>query len=108
METSPWTAWRRSTPSPPSPTPAASPRALARTLAAVRLVTCGSPERLARAGAPISPHDLAQHEAIIDTNARDPMVWSYGAANDLQEIRVHGRLRFGGAHACVAAARRGM
>jgi DNA-binding transcriptional LysR family regulator len=81
---------------------------IARKLAAVRLVTCASPEYIARAGAPASPHDLAQHEAIIDTNARDPMVWTYGAASDQQEVRVHGRLRFGGADACVAAGRRGM
>jgi DNA-binding transcriptional LysR family regulator len=81
---------------------------IARKLAAVRLVTCASPEYLARAGTPHSPHDLAQHEAIIDTNARDPMVWTYGAANDQQEVRVHGRLRFGGADACVAAGVRGL
>jgi DNA-binding transcriptional LysR family regulator len=81
---------------------------IARKLAAVRLVTCASPGYLARAGTPLSPDDLAQHEAIIDTNARDPMIWSYGAASDLQEVRVHGRLRFGGADACVAAGRRGL
>lgn len=81
---------------------------IARKLAAVRLVTCASPDYLARAGTPASPEDLAQHEAIIDTNARDPMVWTYGPENDRQEVRVHGRLRFGGADACVAAGRRGM
>ena len=81
---------------------------IARKLAAVRLVTCASLEYLARAGTPASPHDLAQHEAIIDTNARDPMVWTYGGPTDQHEVRVHGRLRFGGADACVAAGRRGL
>jgi DNA-binding transcriptional LysR family regulator len=81
---------------------------IARKLAAVRLVTCASPEYLARAGTPATPDDLAQHEAIIDTNAHDPLLWSYGAPSDRHEVRVHGRLRFGGADACVAAARRGL
>jgi DNA-binding transcriptional LysR family regulator len=80
----------------------------ARKLAAVRLGPCASPEYLARAGTPATPDDLAQHEAIIDTNAHDPLLWSYGAPSDRHEVRVHGRLRFGGADACVAAARRGL
>ena len=81
---------------------------IARKLAAVRLVTCASPGYLASAGVPATPDDLAQHEAIIDTNAHDPMVWSYGGPSDAHEVRVHGRLRFGGADACVSAARRGL
>ncbi|HZZ31451.1 MAG TPA: LysR substrate-binding domain-containing protein [Phenylobacterium sp.] len=81
---------------------------IARKLAAVRLVTCASPGYLQAAGAPATPHDLSNHEAIIDTNARDPLVWHFGARNDRIEVRVHGRLRFGGADACVAAARRGL
>ncbi len=81
---------------------------IARKLAAVRMVTCASPEYLARAGTPAAPQDLARHEAIMDNNARDPRVWTYGAPSDRYEVRVHGRMTFGGADACVAAARRGM
>jgi DNA-binding transcriptional LysR family regulator len=81
---------------------------IARKLAAVRVVTCASPAYLQAAGVPASPHDLAQHEAIIDTNAREPFVWTYGSQADREEVRVHGRLRFGAADACVAAARRGL
>jgi len=81
---------------------------IARKLAAVRLVTCASPDYLQAAGAPATPQDLGRHEAIIDTNARDPTLWAYGGDGDRQEVRVHGRLRFGGADACVAAARRGL
>ena len=77
---------------------------VARRLAAVRLVTCASPEYLARAGTPLTPADLARHEAILDTNARDATVWRFGAHGDTQDVRVHGRLRFAGAEACVAAA----
>jgi DNA-binding transcriptional LysR family regulator len=81
---------------------------IARKLAAVRIVTCASPDYLARAGTPATPQDLALHEAIIDTNARDPNVWTFGPANDLIHVRVHGRLRFSGADACVTAGRRGL
>ncbi|HEY2752592.1 LysR family transcriptional regulator [Phenylobacterium sp.] len=81
---------------------------IARKLAAVRMVTCASPDYLARSGTPATPHDLGRHEAIIDTNARDPLVWAYGSHNDRHDVRVHGRLRFGGADACVAAARRSL
>jgi DNA-binding transcriptional LysR family regulator len=81
---------------------------IARRLAPVRIVTLAAPEYLQRAGTPMAPQDLAGHEAIIDTNRGDPFVWSYGHGADLHEVRVHGRLRFAGADACVAAARRGL
>jgi DNA-binding transcriptional LysR family regulator len=81
---------------------------IARRLAPVRIVTCASPEYLQRTGTPLEPQDLAGHEAIIDTNAREPFVWSYGVGGETHEVRVHGRLRFAGADACVAAARRGL
>jgi DNA-binding transcriptional LysR family regulator len=81
---------------------------VARKLAAVRMVTCASPKYLVSAGPLRTLDDLTQHEAIIDTNVADPMVWRFGGHNDRQDVRVHGRLRFGGADACVAAARLGM
>jgi DNA-binding transcriptional LysR family regulator len=77
---------------------------VARRLAAVRMVTCASPDYLVRAGAPQSLEELPRHEAILDTNARDPGVWRFGPYGDAREVRVHGRLRFSGAEACVAAA----
>jgi DNA-binding transcriptional LysR family regulator len=80
---------------------------VARKLAAVRLVTCASPEYLARAGTPLALEDMAHHEAIIDTNAKDPTVWRFGALSDRRDVRVRGRLTFSGADACVAAAKQG-
>jgi DNA-binding transcriptional LysR family regulator len=77
---------------------------VARRLAAVRMVTCAAPAYLARAGTPAALEDLASHEAILDTNSRDPTVWRFGPHGDLRDVRVHGRLRFNGAEACVAAA----
>lgn len=80
---------------------------VARRLAAVRMVTCASPEYLARAGLPATLADLSSHEAIIDTNAREAATWRFGPHGDVQDVRVRGRLRFNGAEACVAAAAAG-
>jgi len=77
---------------------------VARRLAAVRMVTCAAPDYLAAHGTPAVLEDLAGHEAILDTNPREPLVWAFGPHNDRREVRVHGRLRFNGAEACVAAA----
>jgi len=77
---------------------------VARRLAAVRMVTCASPDYLAQAGVPHALEDMAGHEAILDTNARDATVWRFGPQSDPKDVRVHGRLRFNGAEACVAAA----
>lgn len=80
---------------------------VARRLAAVRLVTCAGPDYLARHGAPQTLDDLADHEAILDGNMADPRIWRFGGYGDYRDVRVHGRLRFTGADACVAAARAG-
>jgi DNA-binding transcriptional LysR family regulator len=77
---------------------------VARRLAAVRLVTCASPDYLARAGTPQVLEDLARHEAILDGNLRDAALWRFGPDGDVREVRVRGRLRFSGAEPCVAAA----
>ena len=77
---------------------------VAKRLAAVRMVTCASPAYLATHGTPVALEDLAGHEAILDTNAREATTWTFGPHGDRREVRVHGRLRFNGAEACVAAA----
>ncbi|MBU1375202.1 MAG: LysR family transcriptional regulator [Alphaproteobacteria bacterium] len=80
---------------------------VARRLAAVRMITCASPDYLAGAGTPRVLEDVAGHDAILDTNARDATVWRFGRKGDAEEVKVHGRLRFNGAEACVEAAVRG-
>jgi len=81
---------------------------IARKLSPVSLVACASPAYLQRHGIPQSPADLADHEAIIDLNAQDPFVWNFGEGGECREVRVHGRLRFTGGEACLAAAERGL
>jgi DNA-binding transcriptional LysR family regulator len=78
---------------------------VARKLAEVKMVVCAAPDYLAQRGTPRVLADLADHEAILDTNTRDPAVWSFGGA---KTVRVSGRLRFSGGDACVTAARAGL
>lgn len=80
---------------------------VARRLAAVRMITCASPDYLASAGRPRTLEELAHHEAILDTNARDATLWPFGRRGEGREARVRGRLRFNGAEACVEAAVKG-
>lgn len=80
---------------------------VARKLAAVRMITCASPAYLAAHGAPQTLADLAGHVAILDANMPDPTVWKFGPHGDTRDVRVHGRLKFTGADACVAAAVQG-
>jgi DNA-binding transcriptional LysR family regulator len=80
---------------------------IARKLAPVRMVSCASPAYLQRHGEPRTPADLSKHEAILDLNTRDPTLWGFGAGGECMEARVHGRLRFASAEACLEAAERG-
>jgi DNA-binding transcriptional LysR family regulator len=80
---------------------------IARRVAPVRIVTLASPDYLEREGEPRHPSDLAGRDVILDLNASDPAVWVFGHVNERSDVRVHGRLRFASADACVAAARAG-
>lgn len=80
---------------------------IARRLAPVRIITCASPDYLERAGEPKHPSELSGRDVILDLNASEPGLWVFGDADNRSEVRVHGRLRFASADACVAAARAG-
>jgi DNA-binding transcriptional LysR family regulator len=56
-------------------------------------------------GAPGLPEDLSGHECLLDTNFRDPKVWTFGG-----DVRasVSGRVSFSSAAACLAAAEAGL
>jgi DNA-binding transcriptional LysR family regulator len=81
---------------------------IARKLAPVRMVTCASPAYLQAHGVPLAPADLQRHEAIIDLNVREPLLWGFGRGGECMDTRVHGRLRFASAEACLEAAERGL
>jgi DNA-binding transcriptional LysR family regulator len=82
---------------------------IARKLSESRIVLAAAPAYLAKHGEPAAPHELGNHECIIDTNFPDPMVWRFRDAQSSSpmSVTVHGRLRFSGADTCLAAAERG-
>lgn len=79
----------------------------ARRLADLRRVVFAAPAYLARAGRPRRPEDLARHECIIRTAARDGATWPFLIEGKLRRIAVHGRFRASGALAANAAAASG-
>jgi DNA-binding transcriptional LysR family regulator len=80
---------------------------VARKLAAVRLVTCASQDYLRTHGEPRHPSDMADHQAILDLNVRDPHSWAFGTGAQQMDVRVNGRLRFSSPDVCLAAAKAG-
>lgn len=78
---------------------------VARKLIESGIVTVASPDYLARRGTPEVPHDLAQHDCILDTNFGDPYRWPFA---DGVEVRVSGRLIYSDASACLVAAEAGL
>ena len=83
---------------------------IARKLCDTRVVTAASPAYLAQRGEPAVPGQLSEHDCIIDTNFREPLLWRYFLPGDPQPsmIAVKGRLRFSNAEACAAAAEAGL
>lgn len=68
---------------------------IARDLATLPLITCASPEYLARRGIPRIPSDLADHDCLIDGGAREA-TWRFrmpGPAGDMEtDVEVRCRL----------------
>jgi DNA-binding transcriptional LysR family regulator len=80
---------------------------IARKLAEARIITCASPDYLAREGAPQSAAELADRDTILDLNLKDPTAWTFGRGAKQRDVRVSGRLRFGDPAVVLAAARSG-
>lgn len=81
---------------------------ISRRLCHVRIVVVGAPAYLERHEEPATPEDLARHECIIDTNFREPDRWPFEHAGTALAVRVHGRIRYSNAEACLRAAEAGL
>jgi len=66
---------------------------LARRLASSSMVTCASPDYLARRGTPHTPEQLVEHDLILDTNLRQPGNWRFVQGSRTFNVRVAGRLQ---------------
>ena len=80
----------------------------ARRLADLRRVVFAAPSYFARRGRPRRPDDLAHHQCIVRTAARDGNAWPFRVDGSLRTIRVAGRFRTSGALAANEAAVRGL
>ncbi len=76
-----------------------------RRLGEAGMIVVASPAYLSVRGMPLTPEDLTGHECLLDTNFRDPKVWTFG--ND-RRVTVAGRVTFSSAAACLAAAEAGL
>lgn len=77
----------------------------------VRTLLCASPEYLARAGSPATPHDLDRYDCIGMNAEGDGELWPFGLAPEqdtrVRSVRVHTRLSINNAAAAIDAALRG-
>lgn len=82
---------------------------IARKLCELKTVTVASRRYLERFGIPRHPDELAKHECIIDTNARDPRSWRFRDPSTQQHLTtpVSGRMCFANAEVCLDAAASG-
>jgi DNA-binding transcriptional LysR family regulator len=80
----------------------------ARRLANSRRVVFSTPSYFARHGKPRRPEDLARHECIVRTAARDGTAWPFNVDGRVKTVKVAGRFRTSGALAANEAAVRGV
>ncbi|MDH3352629.1 MAG: LysR family transcriptional regulator [Gammaproteobacteria bacterium] len=63
---------------------------VARKLAPVRLVVCGSADYLAERGVPVSPDDLHAHDCLRYTLSSDHSRWRFSDGGETHDVRVSG------------------
>ncbi|MDR3514243.1 MAG: LysR family transcriptional regulator [Azospirillaceae bacterium] len=77
----------------------------------VRTLLCASPDYLARAGSPATPHELERHDCIGLNAEGDGELWAFAVAPEqgtrVRSLRVHTRLSVNNAAAAIDAALRG-
>ncbi len=64
----------------------------ARRLAPVRPITCASESYLRKAGVPLVPEDLRQHECLLYKYLPEPSTWHFDGPAGAQAVKVSGRL----------------
>jgi DNA-binding transcriptional LysR family regulator len=84
--------------------PAADSRVLTRTIAWQHMVTCASPDYLARRGAPADPRQLADHDTIFFVNAERRRTWRFAGADGASTFEGPGRVNIDSSEAMRASA----
>ena len=80
---------------------------VARTLARVRMVVCGAPAYLARAGRPARPEELSQHNCLVYSIRHPIGAWHFSMPGGDQQIIVTGTFRSSAGEALRTAAIQG-
>ena len=80
----------------------------ARRLADLRRVVFAAPDYFAEHGRPKVPGDLAGHQCLVRTSARDSDAWPFLVGGRLKTVKVAGRFRSSGAPAVNEAAVHGL
>lgn len=82
---------------------------VARRLGTMRLVLAAAPAYIARLGAPATPQDIAQHNALTYAYAATPRLWHFrGPDGSVHDVRVAGSLHANSGDALLAAATAGL
>lgn len=81
---------------------------MARRLGALRVITCASPDYLARRGTPETPDGLTGHCCITFGDLMAPDRWRFGTAKDSPSVQVKTRLAVNTAEAAIDAAETGL
>jgi len=72
---------------------------IARRLAPMQIVTCGSPDYLKLHGEPLHPRELTTHNCVLDTNIVNPEQWTFREAGQTIRVNISGRFRVNSAQA---------
>lgn len=80
----------------------------ARLLANSRRVVFSAPSYFAQHGRPRRPEDLAHHDCIVRTSAREGNAWPFQVDGRIKTVKVAGRFQTSGAMAANAAAVEGL
>lgn len=81
---------------------------IARHLADISMITCASPDYLARRGEPQTPHDLSAHDCLVFSDTPGGAEWRFADGTRTgRKFRISGRLWMNSLDALVGAARDG-
>lgn len=81
---------------------------IAKKIGSFRIISCASPDLLARYGKPLVPEDLTDKPCVIDTNNRPRNAWTYQKDSEKHTVTVKGRIEFNSPHAVRLAALSGL
>lgn len=84
------------------------PNMVARPIAPINRVICGTPQYFARHGVPATPEDLAAHDCVVYTHANPDSIWRLRAHGKDAAVQVRGKLKVNDDEVAWQAVRAGL